>query len=131
MMIIVMMMIISSSLLQFKLKTSKIYDFILSNKRNMESLEKIILPPIEVTKCTTRLALNKLSLDCCPYVFVTLKMTINVLKQTVWNISRQTAHVNNIRLNFSTFYKRIVLKNKSCYVYIQEHPDVPNIYVHM
>jgi len=46
----------------------------------MESLEKIILPPIEVTKCITRLALNKLSLGCCPYVFVTLNVTINVLK---------------------------------------------------
>jgi len=49
----------------------------------MESHEKINLPEIEVTKCTTRLALNKLSLDCCSYVFVTLKMKINVLKQTV------------------------------------------------
>jgi len=57
----------------------------------MESFEKIILPPVEVTKCTTRLALNKLSLDCRRYVFVTLMMTINVLKQTVWNISRQTS----------------------------------------
>ena len=97
----------------------------------MESLKKIILPPIEVTKCTTRLALNKLSLDCCRYVFVTLKMTLNVLKQQYETYHGKQAHVNIIRLNFSTFYIRIVLKIKSYYVYIQEDSEWRNMYLHM
>jgi len=55
----------------------------------MESIEKII-PPIEVTKCTTRLALNKLSLDCCPYVLDTINIIFDTVKQMERNKSRQT-----------------------------------------
>ena len=47
------------------------YEFVLINKINMESLEKLILPTREATKCTTGLTLHKLSLDRCPYDIVT------------------------------------------------------------
>jgi len=49
----------------------------------METLEKIIIPPIEFNKCTTRLALNKLTLVGCPYVLVTLNIICDAVKQIV------------------------------------------------
>ena len=58
----------------------------------MESLENIILPNIEITKCTTCLALNKLSLDRCPYVFFTFKMTLNVLNKYYETDNGKQAH---------------------------------------
>jgi len=47
---------------------------------NMESLEKILLPNPEITKCTTGLTLHKISLDRCRSAFVIWKMAFNVLK---------------------------------------------------
>jgi len=75
----------------------------------MESIKKIILPTIEVTKGTTRWELNKLSLDCCRYVFRWQLTSSNKQYETYHG---KQEHVNNIRLNFSTFDERIVLNIK-------------------
>jgi len=62
----------------------------------MESLEKIILPTTQVTKCTTGLTLHKLSLDRCPYVLLLERCHLTFSnKQYETDHGKQT-HANNV-----------------------------------
>ena len=78
----------------------------------MESLEKLFFPTTQVTKRTAGLTLHKLSVDRCSYVLVTWNMKFNVIKQTVWNRSRQTGACKHLSLKEFHFLEKECVKNQ-------------------